>query len=70
MKAGERPSPDQIARARERSKMTQTQAAELIYKKWRAWDRWEKGLRKMDPALWELWQIKSKIAQLETGERT
>lgn len=65
MKPGEKPSPEQIAKARERAKMTQAEAAALIYKKWRAWDRYEKGLRKMDPAYWELWQIKAKIAQLE-----
>jgi putative transcriptional regulator len=65
MKPGEKPSPDQIARARERAKMTQAEASALIYKQWRAWDRWEKGLRKMDPAYWELWQLKARIAQLE-----
>lgn len=65
MKPGELPTPEQIAKARERMKMTQQEAAALIYKKWRAWDRYEKGLRKMDPAYWELWQIKAKIAQLE-----
>ena len=65
MKPGEQPSPEQIIKARERAKMTQEEAAALIYKKWRAWDRYEKGQRQMDPAYWELWQIKAKIAQLE-----
>lgn len=65
MKLGEQPTPDQIKRERERYGFTQAEAAALIYKKWRAWDRYEKGLRKMDPAFWELWQIKAKIAKLE-----
>lgn len=65
IKPGEKPTPEQIARARERAKMTQEEAAGLIYHKWRAWDRYEKGIRRMHPALWELWQIKAKIAQLE-----
>ncbi len=65
MRPGEQPTPEQVAKARERMKMTQAEAAALIYKQWRAWDRYEKGLRKMDPAYWELWQIKAKIDQLE-----
>jgi DNA-binding XRE family transcriptional regulator len=65
MKPGETPTPEQVAKARERMKLTQQEAAALIFKKWRAWDRYEKGLRKMDPAYWELWLIKAKIAQLE-----
>ena len=65
MRPGEKPTPEQIAKARERAKMTQEEAAALLYMKWRAWDRYEKGARKMHPALWELWQIKAKIAQLE-----
>lgn len=65
MKPGEIPTAEQVAKARDRAKMTQAEAASLIYKKWRAWARYEKGLRTMDPAYWELWQIKAKIAQLE-----
>lgn len=65
MKLGETPTKEQVSKARERMKLTQEQAAALIYKKWRAWDRYEKGERTMDPAYWELWQIKAKINQLE-----
>lgn len=65
MKPGEIPTAEQVAKARERVNMTQAQAAALIYKKWRSWDRYEKGLRTMDPAYWELWQIKARIALLE-----
>lgn len=65
MKPGEKPTSEQIIRARERAKMTQAQAAALIYKKYRAWHRYETGERNMDPAFWELWQIKAKIAQLD-----
>lgn len=69
MTPGEQPTPEQIARARERMKMTQAEASALIYKQWRAWDRWEKGTRKMDRAYWELWQLKAKIAKLEGESR-
>lgn len=65
MRPGEKPTPEQIARARANARMTMQEAAALIYHQWRAWDRYEKGLRKMHPALWELWQIKAKIAKLE-----
>lgn len=62
---GEVPTAEQVARARARVKMTQSEAAALIYRQWRSWCRWEQGIRKMDPALWELWQIKARIVQLE-----
>ena len=56
------PSAKQIREAREKAGLTQTQAAELIYKKLRAWQQWETesgpSARKMDPAFWELFQIK------------
>jgi DNA-binding transcriptional regulator YiaG len=75
IKHGETPTPEQIRKAREKAKMTQAEAAALIYYKWRTWDRWEKGEREgkgkrtcvMHPALWELWQIKAKLEQLELG---
>ena len=54
------PTPEQIRAARQSANLTQTQAAELIYKQRLAWARYESGDREMDPALWELFQIKTK----------
>jgi putative transcriptional regulator len=55
------PTPDQIKQAREQAGLTQTQAAELIYKGLRTWQQWERGDRAMDPAFWELFKIKSNM---------
>lgn len=56
------PNAQEIKAARERAGLTQTEAAALIYKSLRAWQQWEKedghGARAMDPAFWELFQIK------------
>jgi putative transcriptional regulator len=52
------PTPDKIKQAREQAGLTQTQAAELIYKGLRTWQQWERGDRAMDPALWELFRLK------------
>jgi len=54
------PTPEQIKQARKDAGLNQTQAATLIYKGLRTWQQWEKGERKMDPALWELFNIKLK----------
>jgi putative transcriptional regulator len=54
-----KPTPEEILHARETAGLTQTQAAELIYKGLRTWQQWERGDRDMDPALFELFQIKT-----------
>ena len=54
------PSTDEIKKARTDAGLTQTQAAAKIYKSLRAWQQWEAGLRAMDPALFELFRIKTK----------
>lgn len=53
------PTPEQIKEARKRSGFTQTQAAAVIYKKLLAWQRYESGERSMDPALYELFLLKT-----------
>lgn len=53
------PTPEQIKAARQAAGHTQTEAAELIYKKVLAWQRYESGDRAMDQALFELYQIKT-----------
>lgn len=52
------PTPAQIKKARDAAGQSQTAAAETIYRKLRIWQDWESGARPMDPALWELYQIK------------
>lgn len=54
------PDPAEIAAARQSAGLTQLQAAELIYRTLRNWQQWEGGERRMDPALWELFRIKTK----------
>lgn len=39
--------------------LTQAEAAKLVYSSLNAWSKWERGERKMHPAIWELFQIKS-----------
>lgn len=57
--AGRTPKPDEIRAAREAAQLSRDAAAKLIYKSVRAWEKWENGERKMDPAFWELWRIKA-----------
>lgn len=54
------PSPEQIKQSRLLAGLTQTEAAELIYKQCRAWQQYEAGDRKMDPAFYELFIIKTR----------
>jgi len=56
-----RPTPQEIKQARFEAGLTQTQAAELIYKNVRTWQQWEKGDREMDAAFFELFKIKSSM---------
>jgi DNA (cytosine-5)-methyltransferase 1 len=53
------PTPKQIRAARERAKLSRQEAADLIYKSVRTWEKWENGERTMDPAFWELWKQKA-----------
>ena len=55
----EKPTPEQIKEARKSLGFTQTQAAAVIYKKLLAWQRYESGERNMDPALYELFLLKT-----------
>lgn len=57
----ESPTPAEIKSAREAAGLSQEAAAELLYRTARNWQQWELEERKMDPALWELFQIKSAL---------
>lgn len=57
------PSPERIRAAREAAGLSQTAAAALIHSGLRAWQEWEAGNRRMHPAFFELFKIKtSKVA--------
>lgn len=53
------PTPAEIRAARQEAGLTQTQAAAMVHTTCRVWQQWEAGDRKMHPAFWELWCIKS-----------
>lgn len=52
------PSAEEVRQAREAAGLTQTAAANLIYRSMRNWQQWERAERQMDPALWELFNLK------------
>lgn len=52
------PTPAEVKAARLAAGLTQTKAGELIYCCSRTWQKWEYGEVEMNPALWELWNIK------------
>jgi DNA-binding transcriptional regulator YiaG len=53
------PQPEQVKAARSVAGHSQAQAAETIYKGLRTWQQWESGDRAMDPALYELYLLKT-----------
>lgn len=53
------PSPATIREARKQLGITQSAAAEMVHSTCRVWQQWESGDRKMHPAFWELFKIKS-----------
>ena len=60
------PSPEDVRSARESAGLTQTQAAALVYASLRNWQQWEQGegassARRMHPAIWELFRIKTGV---------
>ena len=53
------PAADTIRTARQAAELTQAQAARLVHVTLRAWLYWEAGSRPIDPAHWELFQLKT-----------
>lgn len=54
------PKPEAIRAARAAAGLTQAQAGALIYSTMRTWQDWEAGARRMHPALFELFLLKSR----------
>lgn len=53
------PTPSNILAARHAAGLTQAQAAALVHTGFRVWSQWERGLRRMHPATWELFRLKA-----------
>lgn len=53
------PTPAEIRAARVAAGLTQTEAGAVIYCAMRTWQDWELGNRRMHPAFWELWKMKT-----------
>lgn len=60
------PSPEIIRARREVAGLTQKASADLLHTSTRTWQQWEKGDRRMHPAFWELYCIKSERRQRQT----
>jgi len=59
MAATGHPNPSEIREARKLLGITQAEAAKMVHSTCRVWQQWEAGDRKMHPAFWELFRIKS-----------
>lgn len=63
------PTPDEIFGVRINAKLTQQQAAEIVHSGLRTWQQWEAGDRRMHPALFELFLLKTGQAELVIDPR-
>lgn len=54
------PTPSEVLDARRQAGLTQERAAGLVHCARRTWIKWERGERAMHPAMWELFNLKSK----------
>jgi len=54
------PTPEEIKKARKAARLTQYDAAALVYRTKVAWQKWEYGERNMPQALFELFKLKTK----------
>lgn len=54
-----KPTPAQILAARQAAHLTQAAAGALVYHARRSWQDWERGKRAMDPAVFELFLVKT-----------
>jgi DNA-binding transcriptional regulator YiaG len=53
------PAPAEVLAARAAAGLTQTAAGALVHTTCRTWQQWEAGDRRMHPAFWELFMLKS-----------
>ena len=55
------PEPPLIRETRESLGLTQTEAGGVLHTTKRVWQQWEAGERRMHPAFWELFQLKTSL---------
>lgn len=53
------PTPAQVRASRKAAGLTRAEAGAMVYHSRRAWQNWELGARDMDPAVLELFYIKT-----------
>lgn len=72
MVRGASPSPEEVRAARTAAGLSQEQAAQLVHLGSRFhWSKVERGIHAMDPARWELFQIKVGIhPEYQTSRKT
>ncbi len=59
------PTPAQVLAMRQAANLTQGQAAARVYAaSYRTWQDWERGVRAMPVAIWQLWQAQEKYPTL------
>ena len=58
------PTPAEILAIRQAAGLTQAQAAARVYaSSYRTWQDWERGVRTMPVAIWELWKLQNKLKE-------
>lgn len=62
MDKNKNPLPSAIKEIRSEIGISQTAAAALVHTTCRTWQQWEAGDRRMHPAFWELFKIKTNLA--------
>tara|TARA_R100000008_G_C3451179_1_gene99442 strand:- start:120 stop:350 length:231 start_codon:yes stop_codon:yes gene_type:complete len=61
------PTPKEIKDLRTKTGLTVAQAANLIHKTARSFQRWERGDGDMPLAYWELFELKCKVIKMREG---
>ena len=59
------PTPDEIKQARQSAGLTQAAAAKMVFSNVRTWERWESADRRMHPAIFDYFLIKTRQKTLE-----
>lgn len=53
------PAPAEIRAAREKAKLSQLGAAEILFCSYRTWQDWESGARRMHPVFWHYFRARA-----------
>ncbi len=59
------PTPAEILAIRQAAGLTQEQAAARVFApSYRTWQNWERGVRTMPVAIWELWKLQEVVPKI------